>query len=102
MDRCRGDLRVLGNAADPGRFHDGRLSFSSATALALAVGDTTSVSRTPKDEQKPIPRFIGLAEYLCYKAARARDRHRGEAHGALPNPCSFFRANASISKATES
>jgi len=27
-------------------------------------GDTTSVSRTPQDEQQPIPRFIGLFAYM--------------------------------------
>lgn len=39
--------------------------------LRDAVGDTTSVSRTPKDEQ-PIPRFIRLFVYMLQGCIRAK------------------------------
>lgn len=92
--------RALGNDAevDPGHFHDERRAAWETLLFhreRRAVGDTTSVSRTPKDEQQqqPIPRFIGLFVYMLQGCA---NRVTPSRHCILGSPF-FFRANLSIS-----
>lgn len=76
---------------DPGRFCDERPAGSPFPTRATrdAVGDTTSVSRTPKDEQ-PIPRFIRLFAYMLQGCTRAKCNNP-----PLKIPCSFFFFRAS-------
>lgn len=67
-------------------------------ASGAAVGDTTSVSRTPKDEQQqPIPRFIGLFTYMLQGCARQvtplsdeTTRLNSDASSFARVPCSSF------------
>lgn len=65
-------------------------------ALAHAVSDTTSVSRTPKDEQKV---YTEIYRVICVYVTRLRERERqvdtAESRGC-PARILFFRANPPI------